>query len=69
MLVGRLYKQIADIRLTLEAKQNVYNAALKADESFETIKDLHNEIKNLKRLLKQLEAHVIISNRLAEYSN
>ena len=69
MLVGKLYKQIADIQLSLEVKQDVYNAALKADEPFEKVKALRSEIKHLIKTLKELEAHVTISNHLAEYSN
>ena len=69
LLMGKLHKQIADIKSELTEKQNLYTAALKADEPFAEIKILRIEIKNLTRLLKQLEAQIIISNHLAEYSN
>ena len=69
MLMGKLQRQITDVRLKLEQRQNLYAAALKDDKLFEETKDLHAEIKNLKGLLKQLEAQVIISNYLAEHTN
>ena len=69
LLVGKLHKQIIDIKSKLIEKQDLYTAALKADKPFEEIKSLRIEIKNLTRLLKELEAQVIISNHLAEYSN
>jgi hypothetical protein len=69
LLVDKLNKQIADTQLKLTAKQDLYTAALNADEPFEKIKSLRVEIKSLIRSLKELEAQVIIYNRLAEYSN
>jgi hypothetical protein len=69
LLVGKLHKQIADIKSKLSEKQDLYNASLKADVQLAEIKTLRIEIKNLTRLLKQLEAQVVISNHLAEYSN
>ena len=69
LLVGKLHKQIADIKSKLSEKQDLYNASLKADVQLAEIKTLRIEIKNLTRLLKQLKAQVVISNHLAEYSN
>ena len=66
MLINKLHKQIADIQLKLAEKQDVYVAALKADEPFEKVRDLYAEMKVLRKALKQLEAQVIISNYLAE---
>ncbi len=66
MLIDKLHKQIADIKLKLEEKQTVYVTALNADESFEKIKELYAEMKSLRKALKELEAQVIISNYLAE---
>ena len=67
MLIDKLHKQIADIKLRLAEKQGAYVMALNADESFEKIKELYAEMKSLRKALKQLEAQVIISNYLAEY--
>ena len=69
LLVGKLHKQLAGIKPKLSEKQDLYNAALKADEPLAEIKMLRIEIKNLTRLLKQLEAQVLISNHLVECSN
>jgi hypothetical protein len=69
MLMDKLHKQITDEQLKLKEKLGVYVTALKADEPFEKVKDLYNEIKNIRKALKQLEAQIIISNYLAEYSN
>ena len=69
LLADRLYKQVADVQSKLEAKRKQYYAALEADEPFETTKALRTEIKGLTRSIKELEAQVIITNHLAEYSN
>lgn len=69
LLVERLYKQITDIQSKLEMKRKLYTAALEADEPFEKTKVLRTEIKSLTKSIKELEAQVIISNHLAEYSN
>jgi TolA-binding protein len=69
MLIGRLHKQISDMQLKLEEKRGLYQTALRDDKRFEETKDLYTEIKQLRRSLKHLEAHVIISNYLAEHSN
>ncbi|HEY2727581.1 MAG TPA: hypothetical protein VGI61_10445 [Parafilimonas sp.] len=69
MLIDRLYKQITHIQCELEVKRKLYTDALEADEPFEKSKALRAEIKSLTKSIKELEAQVIISNHLAEYSN
>lgn len=52
-------QQIADIKAQLEIQENLYTASLKADQEFQTLKEIRLKIKNLKNLLKEAEANQV----------
>ena len=52
-------QQIADIRAQLEMQENLYTVSLKADQEFQTLKEIRLKIKNLKNLLREAEANQV----------
>ena len=52
-------QQIADLKAQLEIQENLYAASLKADQEFQTLKEIRLKIKNLKNLLKEAEANQV----------
>jgi hypothetical protein len=52
-------QQIADIRAQLEMQENLYTVSLKADQEFQTLKEIWLKIKNLKNLLREAEANQV----------